>query len=1095
MNARDIILEDETFKEKDKNINYSIKNNLNNYTKKFNYNDNQSRNDNTQAIKNDDSYNDVTPVVSDKNSVCSSYSTSENKEKSNMSNVNNKFSINYIIKNNRNFKDNKRNKIYLYNVEKTLNNKNNRGSKSETPEKFNAVNNNINENRNNIDNDFNTLKLKEQFDNKSFNQNDTKVTNNKIEEDNINEINVTIKSKKEQREKIVSSLLFKIKTGTLNARKSALKQLISKANVYTQEVIFNQILSLFININLNPKERHDLVKIINNLLNRFGKDLTNETVKKILMHVSPMLIDEEFYTRLEGKEIIANLSKSIGLPSILFNVKPDVDSEDDKVRVLASKVLAIVGSANGVTNIIPFIKAILNNKLSSNARVTALKTINYLGIIMKNSILPHLHNLVNLIEDSKSLEDENNKVRTQSALSIASLAEASYPYGANTFIDNKVIFRNLLEGVINSRYKTLTAYLKAVGFIIPLMDGIRANKTVNLIINVIKREYSSNDEDLKRIVISVTKQIVITKGIDKKIIKDDILNNFINSFWDRRIAVDRRNFKLVVETTFELANKLGSGEVIKLIINDKLQDENPNLRYMAIDTIQKIVDNLGLDDFESKYEENLIEGLLLNFQNYETEEPGNHVIQCIASVLKALSGSNLNLTNSNNNFMLNLNINGVNNNINNNNNNRARKFIQQIFNIIEWRMSNKSARVRMYAVDLISNIAFTLNEQNFKKLQQRIYSLLIENLGEEYPEVLGSIINALYNLISKMSFDNLDPPIRELFPKISPILKNQNLKVQENILQLIDIVAKNSSDQVSAKEWMRVCFDLIEILKTTRKSIRRAAIYTFGLISKAIGPQDVLLSLLDNLKVQERQYRVCTTLAIAVIADSCGPYTVIPALLNEYRFNELNIQNGVLKSFNYMFEYIGDQSKDYLYSIVGLLEHALTEKELVHRQLAAGCIKHIALNVFGNNCEDILINLLNYMWPSLFEESDHLITSIIDALEGLRIGLGPSIITKYIVQGLFHPARKVRVIYWKIFNNLYIGSNESTVYSCLMLLPFVTDRKSLNNFKYFLDFKNSSIENNTIKNEANELNENNNTNANNYINERLCYFNELELVI
>lgn len=28
-------------------------------------------------------------------------------------------------------------------------------------------------------------------------------------------------------------------------------------------------------------------------------------------------------------------------------------------------------------------------------------------------------------------------------------------------------------------------------------------------------------------------------------------------------------------------------------------------------------------------------------------------------------------------------------------------------------------------------------------------------------------------------------------------------------------------------------------------------------------------------------------------------------------------------------------------------------------------------------------------------------------------------------QGLFHPARKVREVYWKIYNNLYIGSQDA----------------------------------------------------------------------
>jgi hypothetical protein len=29
------------------------------------------------------------------------------------------------------------------------------------------------------------------------------------------------------------------------------------------------------------------------------------------------------------------------------------------------------------------------------------------------------------------------------------------------------------------------------------------------------------------------------------------------------------------------------------------------------------------------------------------------------------------------------------------------------------------------------------------------------------------------------------------------------------------------------------------------------------------------------------------------------------------------------------------------------------------------------------------------------------------------------------VQGLFHPARKVRTVYWKLYNSLYIGAQDA----------------------------------------------------------------------
>lgn len=93
-------------------------------------------------------------------------------------------------------------------------------------------------------------------------------------------------------------------------------------------------------------------------------------------------------------------------------------------------------------------------------------------------------------------------------------------------------------------------------------------------------------------------------------------------------------------------------------------------------------------------------------------------------------------------------------------------------------------------------------------------------------------------------------------------------------------------------------------------------------------PHDVLATLLNNLKVQERQNRVCTTVAIAIVAETCSPFTVLPALMNEYRVPELNVQNGVLKSLSFLFEYIGEMGKDYIYAVTPLLEDALMDRSV-----------------------------------------------------------------------------------------------------------------------------------------------------------------------
>lgn len=240
-------------------------------------------------------------------------------------------------------------------------------------------------------------------------------------------------------------------------------------------------------------------------------------------------------------------------------------------------------------------------------------------------------------------------------------------------------------------------------------------------------------------------------------------------------------------------------------------------------------------------------------------------------------------------------------------------------------------------------------------------------------------------------------------------------------------IADRGAEFVGRAEWMRICFDLLDLLKAHKKAIRRAAVNTFGYIAKAVGPSDVLATLLANLKVQERQNRVCTTVAIAIVAETCMPFTVLPALLNEYRVPELNVQNGVLKSLSFMFEYIGEMGADYIYAVVGLLEDALVDRDLVHRQTACTVVKHLALGAFGLGFEDALIHLLNHVWPNIFEVSPHVINAVREAIEGIRVALGPCAVLQYLLPGLFHPARKVRDAYFHIYNTLYIASEDALV--------------------------------------------------------------------
>ena len=806
-------------------------------------------------------------------------------------------------------------------------------------------------------------------------------------------------TKDEMKERQIMTLLLKIKNGTPPQRKTAMRQITDKARYFGAGPLFNQILPILMSPVLEDQERHLLVKVIDRVLYKLD-DLVRPYVHRILAVIEPLLIDEDYYARVEGREIISNLAKAAGLATMIATMRPDIDSPDEYVRNTTSRAFAVVASALGVPALLPFLKAVCQSRKSWQARHTGIKIVQQIALLMGVAVLPYLRELVEIV--SHGLTDDMQKVRVITALTCAALAEAAHPYGIESFDS---VIRPLWKGSMEQHGKTLAAFLKAIGFVIPLMEENYASHYTRLVMPILLREFHSPDEEIKRIVLKVVQQCVATAGVEPEYIRKEILSEFFRNFWIRRMALDRRNYSQVIETTEELANKVGCSDIISRIVDD-LKDDSEPYRRMVMETVKKVLENLGASDIDERLEERLIDGILYAFQEQavDASNTGSNLFGKEGQVMLDGFGTVVNALGE-----------------------RCKPYLKQIVGTIKWRLNNKAASVRMQAADLIGRIAIVMKACGEDQLMSHLGVVLYEYLGEEYPEVLGSILGALRSIVNVIGMTNMTPPIRDLLPRLTPILRNRHEKVQENCIDIVGRIADRGAEFVSAKEWMRICFELLEMVRAHKKAIRRAAVSTFGFIAKAIGPQDVLHTLLNNLKVQDRQMRVCTTVAVAIVAETCGPFTVLPAVMNEYRVPEINIQNGILKALSFMFEYIGDMGKDYIYAVTPLLEEALIERDPVHRQTACATVKHLALGVAGLGCEDALIHLLNHVWPNIFEESPHVIRSVLEAIEALSVALGVQVIYAYLAQGLYHPARKVREVNWRIFNMLYIYHADALV--------------------------------------------------------------------
>jgi splicing factor 3B subunit 1 len=794
----------------------------------------------------------------------------------------------------------------------------------------------------------------------------------------------------------VAAALLKIKSGTPLQRKISMKWLATSAKELGAPLLFRQLLPMLNADSLEDHERHVLVKVIDRVLFELD-DAVKPFVHKILSVISPMLIDEDYYARVEGREIISNLAKAAGLATMVATIRPDIDHEEDIVRNTTARTLAVVASALGVPAVLPFLRAVCASKKSWLARHTGVRAVQQIAILLGSGVLPYVRDLVACVR--LCLDDEVLKIQTITAHALASLAEACHPYGIESF---DPVLRPLWAGVTMLRGPALAAFLKAIGFIIPLMDAKYAAYATREVMPTLQREFASPDDDMRRVVLKVLTQCSSTDGVTPEFLREHVLDPFFTNFWNRRLAIDRRSVEAVIEATVSLAAKIGCADIVIRVVND-LKDESEPYRRMVVKCIDQILSNHGADSIDTRLEERLVDGILYAFQE-QGGEVGNTMTAAEAHEAKAVLDG----------FTTVMRALGT----------RAKPYMTQIAAIIKHRLNMSSVVARMQAADLCARVAPSMKLCGEETLLIHLGTVLYECMGEEYPDVLGSVLNGLSHVAASVGMARMEPSVGEILPRLTPILRNKSEKVQQHCIELVGRIADRGASFVAHAEWMRVCFQLIDLLRAPRKSIRRATVNTFGYIAKAIGPQDVLVTLLNNLRVVDRTSRVCSTVAMAIVAETCQPFTVLPALMSEYRVPEMNVQNGVLKALSFLFQYIGEVGGDYVLAITPLIEDALTDRDIIHRQTGCAIVKHMALGVRGMGRDEAFRHILNFVWPNIFESSPHVRTAVFEAVEAIRVNAGAAFVFQYILQGLFHPARFVREAYWQLYNNVYIYAQD-----------------------------------------------------------------------
>ncbi|KAI6000187.1 hypothetical protein F5J12DRAFT_784496 [Pisolithus orientalis] len=262
----------------------------------------------------------------------------------------------------------------------------------------------------------------------------------------------------------------------------------------------------------------------------------------------------------------------------------DIDCADEYVCNTTAHAFSVVTPALGIAMLLPFVKAICHSQKLQQACHAGVHIVQQIAIMMGCTILPHLCSLISRV--AHGLTDEQQKVQTVTVLATAALAEVAAPYGIES--SDEVLWPLWLS-IHQHRRRELAAFLKVIGFIIPLMDPEYASYYMKEVTVILIHEFQMLDEEMKKIVLKTSSShsgSIAWCWTGKTIIK-----------WMKRAGVSKITGRIMNE----------------------LKDEAEPYHKMVMETIMKVIATLGDSDIDKCLEVCLVNGITCSFQEQTME--------------------------------------------------------------------------------------------------------------------------------------------------------------------------------------------------------------------------------------------------------------------------------------------------------------------------------------------------------------------------------------------------------------------------------------------------------------------------------------------
>lgn len=588
--------------------------------------------------------------------------------------------------------------------------------------------------------------------------------------------------------------LLKIKNGDSIQRKAGIKFLTTKVDVLGVDVVMPAILCMWEGGYLDLPGKHYIVKLLLRLIYRLSTT-SNTTAKntngglgsdsqhpfaayatELVGCVETLLSEPDASIRDDGRDLISLLAQYLGLKTIFAAIRNDVTHEDDGVRRNTAKVIAIVGQALGPEHLAHILRPCAASE-SHLSRHTAVKAIYESCALLEHGLLPVLPDLAGVLSDL--LTDSSNRVKGDAAHALAALADAVAPHGYAALRPLVGVVREFCRHSTGEG-KLVTAFLRALGSLIPLMPAADAQRNTRDVMPALVHKFNTPDDEVRRVVLRVVYQCISATGYlgGGGAEATGFLDALFSGFWaQKRAAADPKTRRLLVSTTEEAAARYassggaggavgggggtqggGASEVLSRLI-PFLQDEFEDTQAMAVEAAHGIMLRCGITGVPKTLSERIGDSLMAAL--YADQEGKSR------TVVKAIA--------------LHVNASGT-------------LFLQHVFRFVDKlqaRLGSPHHGIRTQAADLVAAVIPTIvivcqAVPQGKAIMRALYQQLDSAEGAV---AIVSYVKALKECLRALGPLQADPTPKELLSTMSHTLGNRENAVQFHTVELIEDLA------------------------------------------------------------------------------------------------------------------------------------------------------------------------------------------------------------------------------------------------------------------------------------------------------------------